>query len=66
MYMYADLSWILFFLKTQLLPFTGFHLSGEVAPPPGGSSSASPTMPAGYTSLVDIDKTYKVSLSFDR
>ena len=44
-----------------ILFFTGFHLSGEVAPP-----SLPRPLPAGYTSLVDDEKTCKVSLSFDR
>ena len=41
--------------------FSGFHLSGEVAPP-----SPPTPLPAGYTSLVDDEKACKVSLSFDR
>ena len=47
-------------MSEQVLLFTGFHLSGEVAPAPPPSP-----LPSGYTFLEE-DKTYKVSLSFDR
>jgi hypothetical protein len=39
----------------------GFHLSGEVGPPP----SSSP-LPSGYSTFIDMEATFKVSLSFDR
>ncbi len=55
-------------MKNRLTPkkmlnllFSGFHLSGEVVPNPNSSP-----IPAGFTSLLETDRMYKVSLSFDR
>lgn len=41
--------------------FSGFHLSGEIGPPATQCSLA-----PGYATFIEMDKTYKVSLSFDR
>ena len=47
-------------ILNKFCSLTGFHLSGEVAPAPPPSP-----LPSGYT-FMEEDKTYKVSLSFDR